>query len=309
MRNLALLLMVATCVMLTSAAQAQDINCCQCWNTAPGEACTDGPEIDQQWCDDQNVANGGAWNFCEYHPDAHCEANLCIDNLDDDECSKCSFELGGPDWLETCVSAEPGYYMDDIPTSDLWVGVDLGDDCVSDTELHFGGSFTIQRGLPAGGTIPIESLTMSLTAEGGLTLRAGSYFGLEASGGAILQAGPGQASASINVFFEIEYAPGLYGYNRIPLTIVTSQDFDCIPPNIHLEAPKDTCIPIYETPVGDPEDVPVGRVTVAGETGILAHDPYAGDIPTVSQWGLAALTLLVLAAGTVVLRRQRALAV
>jgi len=41
---------------------------------------------------------------------------------------------------------------------------------------------------------------------------------------------------------------------------------------------------------------------------VLGLDAVRNGVPTVSQWGLAVLTLLVLAAGTVVLRRNRALA-
>jgi formylglycine-generating enzyme required for sulfatase activity len=55
---------------------------------------------------------------------------------------------------------------------------------------------------------------------------------------------------------------------------------------------------------GGPCDVPgCGQSTDANGNGVL--DDCAPDIPTVSEWGVVAMTLLVLTAGTVVLTRRR----
>ena len=55
---------------------------------------------------------------------------------------------------------------------------------------------------------------------------------------------------------------------------------------------------------GGPCDVPgCGQSTDENGNGVL--DDCAPDIPTVSQWGVVAMTLLVLTAGTVVLARRR----
>ena len=61
-------------------------------------------------------------------------------------------------------------------------------------------------------------------------------------------------------------------------------DEDCDDSDVHT---VDTCDP------GDPAATPFGCAN-------------AGPIPTVSEWGLLVMTLLILTAGTVVLMRRRA---
>jgi len=244
---------------------------------------------------------------------------LFVPAMAQDPCYVCSYDPGPPEelnWINTCL---PG--TDHIPNSSITVGVNPveGGGCEKETELWFQGPVAIERLDPAGsGVIQMEIVEMHLTGAGGITLIAGPELDTAwlpdlRSLGTITQDGDGiHADSAFNVYFEIDLGGGLYGYNRVgdPLPL-SAVDHTCVPPDVNFEPPAEYCIPVYTTPEALETDTPIAHVTFqAGPGGerVCEHDIYTDPIPTVSQWGLAVLTLLVLAAGTVVLRRNRALA-
>ncbi|HUU85149.1 MAG TPA: IPTL-CTERM sorting domain-containing protein [Phycisphaerae bacterium] len=228
----------------------------------------------------------------------------------DPDCSKCSRELNGENWVETCA---PG--IDEIGTSTIKVGVSTDLDCVAETFLEFSGPFVVQRGTPVGGVIATEIVEMQLSADGGsLILRAGTTLApyLPPSVGQIVDNGDGTARAYFEVYFQIEYGEGLFGYNKVPLIIRETVPLECLPPDRDFQPNPDapyfdpTCIPLWDTP-GD-GGVQIGNLTVGEEDLAPQHDAYFRAIPTVSQWGLIVLGLLVLTAGAVIVHRRRSMA-
>ena len=234
----------------------------------------------------------------------------------DDPCSKCGYE---PHWVDTCPPD-----IDEIPTSTVKVGIDLTDDCNAETTLIFSGGFNVARS-PAmddsvnfPGTRPVDThldvidteiVDMELTGAGGITLIAGAGLGndypLVPSPGVIAEdeADPLLASAFFHVYFEIDLGSGVYGYNHEPL-ILTVDPIQCVPPDVSFIAIA--CLELFDRPLGEPDPIQVGRLTIPEDDPELYHDTYA--IPTVSQWGLAVMVLLVLSAGTILFRRYRAAA-
>ena len=240
---------------------------------------------------------------------------LCVPAMAQDPCYVCSYDVNGDNWINTCI---PG--IDHIPNSTVTVGanVQVGENCDKDTELSFEGPLVIERADPAGtGVISMEIVEMHLAGPGGITLIAGPELDVAwapdlRSLGTITQVDPQNADSFFDVYFQIDLGGGLVGYNRAgdPLQL-SAVGHTCVPPDVSFEPLADACVPVYASPIDDGSD-PIGHVTflggVAGEP-VFEHDIYtAPTIPTVSAWGLLSLTLLVLAAGTVVLRRGRALA-
>lgn len=151
--------------------------------------------------------------------------------------------------------------------------------------------------------IDTELLSMCLTDGGGLYLRAGYGQGgiINHSYGAIAEdAGdPAYAESFFDVYFEVTLPPSMGGmtlYNQQPLRI--SQVIGCAPPKATYIHPTD-CLALWTDPhLGS--GVHVANLVSAEH---CVNEPC---IPTVTEWGLIVMTLLLLTAGTVVFKRSRA---
>lgn len=272
----------------------------------------------QGWWDNLICDPGGAFvcvvKDCGPGPECECpdgDPVLCgagelEPNSTVDTCANCP---PGIDWIASC---EGGY--DGIRTSNVQLGVSLDVDCVPETVLRFHGPFTVNRSAPNEGVIDLEVVDMELIGLDGITLIAGAGLHngphpVEASRGTLEQdtGSPALADATINIYFEIEYAPGFFGYNHDPL-ILEATGITCAPPDADFAAAPETCIEIYDVPAGIPDPNLVVLVTFSPDTGgadpRLRHDVVTA-IPTVSEWTLMVMTLLVLTAGTVVIGWRR----
>lgn len=205
----------------------------------------------------------------------------------------CSLCPPGPDWIDSCAAGS-----DAIADQDALIGIDLDLDCNADTSLVLiscGTDFIVSRGAPAAGTIATEIVDLCLTG-GGATMIAGAGLGqgglLSATLGSIVEDGVNNTigHSSFDVFFEIDLGGGNFVYNQTP--IVIHADITCVPPKVLYIHPTG-CHPLF--------DAPVGGVLVAN----LTSANHNLGIPTVSEWGMIALVLLVMGAGTIVFRRIR----
>lgn len=104
----------------------------------------------------------------------------------------------GPDWVDTCVA---GSYV--LPW-DATGAVNGG------PPVSLSGLALVSVGPAGGGHVPIELVSLSLTGAGGVTLKAGSAFGLTPSFGGLTQQGPGSplADSFFDIFFELDGLPG-----------------------------------------------------------------------------------------------------
>lgn len=214
-------------------------------------------------------------------------------------CSVCGPDEDG--WVDSCIPAGP----DDIDQSKAVFGIYLpdGDLCDGDPDNNYVvyGSATMLRGVPTGGVIDTEIESMLLTGSW-ITLVAGAGQGTALTrrslGTIEEQSGtPEFADSSFAVYFEVD-VPGIgLLWNHDPFNIAAV--ITCVPPAAEYIHPEGECVALYD----DPDD---GQGTVLAYLGDAKHITYP-PIPTVSEWGLVVMTLLVLAAGTVVLRRARAL--
>jgi hypothetical protein len=207
----------------------------------------------------------------------------------DPSCSLCG---PGPDWIDSCAAGS-----DAIGNQRALVGIDTDLDCNLDMNLILdscGTDFIVNRGSPAGGTIPTEIIDLCLT-DGNATLIAGAGLGnngvLQPSVGTIVEqvADNTKGDSTFGVMFEFDLGGGNFVYNHTPL--VVSSEITCVPPQARYIHPTG-CTPLFDDPVGG---------TLVANLVSANHDL----VPAVSEWGVAAMVLLVLAAGTVVIRRCR----
>lgn len=209
-----------------------------------------------------------------------------------------------PHWIDQCAAG-----VDTMPTRAL-VGVDLNNDC-DDVELNLilSGPVTVDRldpsddsnrfpGLrPEDGHLDVidtEILSMEL-AGNNYILRAGADQGLDPSYGAIAELPDDSLGESFfDVFFEI-YIPGfdIYLYNHDSLRIATV--IDRVPPfGVTYIKPTGICLPLYTDPIGGD--------SVAN---LVTAEHNIPDIPTLNEWGMIILALLLLTAGTIAVVRRR----
>ena len=144
---------------------------------------------------------------------------------------------------------------------------------------------------------------MSLTGSG-VTIVAGAGQGqggsLSASNGVIAESltDPTQAESFFDCFFEA-YINGQYVYNHVPIRIESV--IDRFPP-YNQTFTFSGCVGAYSSPDSG-QGLLLGNITGIDLT-IMEPNP----IPTVSEWGMLILGLLLLMAGTVaVIRRRRIL--
>lgn len=218
---------------------------------------------------------------------------LCLSSATfaaDPACSACG---PGANWINACDPGGP-----DNMDSTGEVGIYLADDC-SDEPNSFvlaGPALVTRQGSGGTDTIATEITSMNLVG-GGLTLLAGAGQGdiTQASTGSIVENGGNNTigNSSFDVFFEAD-VPGVgLVWNHTALNVMAA--ITCVPPRARYFHPKGQCIPLYN----DPD---VGQGVVVGYLGNARHTTF---VPAVSDWGVVAMALLVLAAGTVVIRRWR----
>lgn len=217
----------------------------------------------------------------------------------------------GPHWIDVCSAG-----VDSMYNTMARVGVDMDFDCIVDTNLTGYGSVIVDRSDPLDDSnnypglrpvdghldvIDAEIISMAL-ANGGITVVAGEGHGqggvLGPSLGAIAEqpSDPSLGDSFFDVFFEINMGGVMYIYNHDPLRIEAV--IDRVPPFgvIYIKPPG--CLPLYTSPSGGSH---VSNLVTA-ELHIISE-----DIPTLSEWGMIILALLLLAAGTIaVVRRRRA---
>lgn len=101
----------------------------------------------------------------------------------------------------------------------------------------------------------------------------------------------------LNRLLEERETDGTLLYNQSPLQI--SAVIDCVPPQSAAYIHPTGCLPLFDSPT-DPKATHVANL-VSGQ-----HLVNSAEIPAVSQWGLIVMALLLLTAGTIVIRRLRA---
>jgi hypothetical protein len=183
---------------------------------------------------------------------------------------------------------------------------------VEDTELRLEGLVAILRSAPLAASVNFPSVTgppghagpdiidteivaMSLSG-GGAVLRAGTITTqpVTRSFGAIAEASGDNklADSFFDVFFELDLGGGQFGYNQTALH-VEDPHISCAPPAALFAGPSELSMSIFSQPSGGVE---IARIT------LVNHSLF---IPTISEWGVAVMTLLILSAATVVLIRRR----
>lgn len=209
-------------------------------------------------------------------------------------CSQCG---PGDHWVDDCPAGS-----DLISKQGAVVGIDTDLDCVVDMSLVLhscGTDFEVSRGAGVPHTItPTEIVDLCMT-NGTQILIAGDGNGqggvLAASLGSIVETGdPAVATSSFDMMFEFDLGGGNYVYNQTPLVI--SSDITCVPPRATYIHPTG-CTPLFDSPIVGQGDLVANLVS--------ADHTVVPIIPTVSEWGVVAMVLLVMAAGTVVIRRFR----
>jgi len=193
-------------------------------------------------------------------------------------------------------------------------------------------------------TIATEIISMNLTG-GGVTLRAGTQTSginpavLATTGLVTEQTGDNtKADSSFNVFFQVDLGGGVVLYNHNALQVAAT--ISCDPPSVTYAKVGTQAISLFTTPTAGTEQARVNTVYHSTidqiPTGACCRDNnrcdvgltqaecqaisgfYEGDgtttcrhaadgrcIPTLSAWGVAVMTLLVLTAATIVLIRRR----
>jgi len=147
-----------------------------------------------------------------------------------------------------------------------------------------------------------EIESMCLRA-GGVTLRAGAGLGsgnnLAASWGAIAeQAGDDtKADSFFDVFFEVDLGGGTLVYNHTALRVeVGAGGITCVPPDNTAYIHHTGCLPLYTDPVGGTHVANLVRAR---------HIVTPPILPTVSEWGLIVMVVLLVSVGAIVIVRRR----
>ena len=231
----------------------------------------------------------------------------------------------GTHWVVECgVPGGGGWYEDMIANTGATVGIDTTGDCVADVSLIMrtcpNDYLMIYRSDPQAataqcgasnlgcthGVIDTEILYMCLEAQGYLLKAGGGVGGIPnayRSLGCIKCQGdppgdPTKADSFYDVFFELTLPGGTVAYNYTPLHV--DAVIDCLPPQVDYLHPGGTCTPLYDAPPPGPGNWVANLVD--------ADHEINRPVPTVTEWGLIVMTLLLLTAGTMVFRRRRAAA-
>jgi len=233
------------------------------------------------------------------------------------QCSSCG---PGPHWVDLCSAGQ-----DQIANDGAVVGIDMDMDplCLPDVNLIMwpcsppNNLLVVKRSNPRDDSqyfpglrpvdghldvIDTEIISMCLTG-GGFTLRAGAgqQHGpgvLVASLGAIaeLPGDPRLADSFFDVFFEVDIGGGMFLYNQTALRLATT--ISCAPPGQASYIHPTDCIPLYTSPVPG-QGMHVANLTSA------QHNVNQEVIPSLSQWGLIALVLVLAGVGGIFILRRR----
>jgi len=215
------------------------------------------------------------------------------------ECEDCGGG-GAVYWVNTCTAG-----TDVIADHSLLVGLEITGQPV--VNLIMGpcsfpeNTLNIDRSAPAGGQINTEITSMCLVG-GGVTIRAGAGiwaggYTINATEGAIVQCSgdPEWAFSFFDVYFEVDFGDGTYGYNVDPMTI--EEHINCIEPTRVYLKPEGN-ITLYDTPTGGTE---VGTLVTA-DHGVHAKvhlpqppDPTGWDVKVSHRAGEDPLAWKVLA--------------
>jgi hypothetical protein len=206
--------------------------------------------------------------------------------------------------------------------SEARVGIDLNLDNFADIQLVLTGAAMINRSGPLNASVNFPSVTgpaghagpdvidteiISMTLVGdGATMKVGTASGtalaIQPTLGAIAEvaSNPSLGDSFFDIFLELDLGGGQRVYNQVPHRFQAY--IHCVPPLTIYFLQGTTPISLYSAPSGGTE---VARLITA------RHSTYGKGttIPTVSVWGAAAMALLVLAAGTIVVMRRRVVAV
>jgi len=145
--------------------------------------------------------------------------------------------------------------------------------------------------------IDTEIISMCLTG-GGYTLRAGLGQGgvISRSLGAVAEqpGNPTLAESFFDVFFEVQTPQGPL-YNQTPLRLAAV--INCVPPKAAYIHPTG-CLPLFTSPIPG-QGMHVANLVTA------QHNVNIPITPTLTEWGLIILVLLIVFSTWVVLRRRR----
>lgn len=212
-------------------------------------------------------------------------------------CEQCG---PGSGWIDSC----PGG-IDTISDQAALVGIDLNLDCSTDTNMVLSscGDMVVNRTAGSGGVINTMMVDLCLSGQG-VTLVAGAGNGQ----GGVLSATSGQivedpsddkvGHSSFDVFFEIDLGGGNFVYNQTPLTV--EADITCVPP-VALYVHPTGCVPLFDAPMGGTQ---VANLITAKHS-VNKTAPQNPHIPTLSEWGVVVMVLLLIGAGTIVFGRMR----
>ena len=203
----------------------------------------------------------------------------------------------GPAWVDGCPEGN-----DDMPSA-AEVGIYADPLCEGPSDDYvLRGPVSVRRENSLGTEIVTEIMEMELT-DGSMTLFAGLGQGTvpltqQSMGTIVEQAGDDtKADSSFDVYFEVDHPVLGLLWNHVEDPLHVDAVIPCVPPHAEYIHPQDQCVPLYPDPdTGAP-------VAYLGEAQHNTEPP----IPTVSEWGLVVMMLLVLAAGTIVISRARAL--
>jgi hypothetical protein len=152
--------------------------------------------------------------------------------------------------------------------------------------------------------IDTEILSMCLTGSG-FTLKAGQGLGLAHSLGAVAEqpGDPMQAESFFDVFFEVQTPQGPL-YNQTPLRLASF--ISCVPPKAvypHYAYIHPTgCCSLYNSPIPGQGQHLANLVTAH-------HYVNTPIVPTLTEWGLIILVVLIVISAWVVLRRKKVIEV
>lgn len=231
-------------------------------------------------------------------------------------CSSCG---PGLHWVDNCSAGQ-----DQIANDGALVGIDTNLDCVSDIDLIMwpcsppNQLLYVSRSAPRDSSqnfavgymdghndvIDTELLSMCLTGSG-FTLRAGA--GHQHGPGVLLrslgaiweQPNHLDADSFFDVFFEVELPPGFpvqFLYNQTFLQLTAT--ITCAPPNTSEYMHYQGCIPLYTSPIPG-QGVHVANLVTA------QHNVNPAIIPSLTEWGLIALLLVLAGVGGVFILRRR----
>lgn len=255
-----------------------------------------------------------------------------------DCCGAC---LPGANWVDTCAPGD-----DSLDPTWAEVGLDTNLDGVVDQSLLMSGPMTVRRGAPAAGIIQTEIISMSLTGGGVTLRAGTQTIGInpavQPTTGRVTEQVTNNtlADSFFDVFFEIDLGGGQKLYNQTALRVAGV--IQCVPPSAAFRKVGNQPVSLFAAPSGGSEVARVvdvkhftdpnppgtgacclpnngcvlnvasdacvklgGRYLGDGTTECF-HDPAGDCIPTVSEWGLLVMAVLVLTAATVVIMRRRA---